>query len=106
MNYVRPALVALLVLLVAPFVRADDATGTVVSPAGDAVSGAEVIVATPQLAAWPNIAPAKRREDQRGAATAMTDSKGRFTVNLPKDAGLLCIPVSYTHLTLPTTPYV
>jgi hypothetical protein len=71
--------------------QADDATGTVVSPSGEPVSGAEVIVATPERAAWPNVAPDKRRKDQRGAATAMTDSSGRFTVSVPKDAGLLCI---------------
>jgi hypothetical protein len=88
-------LAALLVVVVPIVGHAADAPasadGTVLAPTGEPVEGAEVIVATADLAAWPNVEPKKRQEHRRGAGTTTTDKQGRFTIKLPKDAGLLCI---------------
>jgi hypothetical protein len=87
---------ALLVVILAVAARGADAppaaaSGTVVDPFGKPVEGAEVIVATPGLAAWPNHARNKQDEWRRGAGTTTTDKQGRFTIKLPKDAGLISI---------------
>ena len=66
-------------------------SGTVLSPQGDAVEGAEVIAATPKLAAWPNVTPHRRTAKQRGAASTLTDKAGRFSLELPEDAGVVSI---------------
>src|SRR5690242_4910450 len=50
--------------------------GTVVSASGRAVEGAEVIGATPDLAAFPNTPPEKRPPQRRGAGTTRTDADG------------------------------
>jgi hypothetical protein len=67
------------------------ASGTVTSPAGQPVEGADVIVATGEKPAWPNVPAAERDEAKRGGATAKTDAAGRFTVELPPSSALLSI---------------
>jgi hypothetical protein len=62
-----------------------------VSATGQPVDGAEVIVATPAKHAWPNLSPDERDEPRQGAATALTDKAGRFSVSVPDGAGLISV---------------
>ena len=66
-------------------------SGTVVSPSGQPVEGAEVIVATAEKPAWPNVPAAEREQAKHGAIAATTDAAGRFTVDLPAGPALLSI---------------
>jgi hypothetical protein len=98
-------IVVLSCVMTARQARADStASGVVVSAAGQPVEGAEVIVATPKLPARPNLMKEELLDegvedehsdagvdDRRGAATALTDKSGRFTVKLPDGAGLLSV---------------
>ena len=64
--------------------------GTVVSPSGDPVHDAQVVVATPDLPAWANVSAAeqKAKADRYGKpARAATGADGAFSIDLPADAG-------------------
>src|SRR4051812_20822162 len=85
----------LLAAFVAGFTRHASAeqsvSGTVISASEKPVDGAEIIVATPGKHAWPNLSAEERDEPRQGAATALTDKSGRFTVTLPDGAGLISV---------------
>jgi hypothetical protein len=95
----RTARVRLIAILSAAFVAGithkaaaeQSVGGTVVSASGKPVDGAEVIVATRAKHAWPNLSPEERDEPRQGAATALTDKSGRFTLPLPDGAALLSV---------------
>src|SRR5687768_14707609 len=86
------AAVLLLCSLATATARADStATGTVVSAAGEPVEGAEVVVATPQMPAWPNLEAEERDALGKAAAATLTDKAGKFKIAVPEGVSLLSI---------------
>jgi hypothetical protein len=67
---------------------------TILTPDGKPAAGAEVVVATADFPAWPNVPLAERaKEPERygNPARALAGPNGRFTVAVPADAGRLSL---------------